>query len=59
MVAEVKQNRDFASSALIHNWLNRLGPLLGLVLVIVIFAVDGTPGGFYRLTTCEWFLRKR
>ena len=39
MVAEVKQNRVLASSALIHSWLNRLGPVLGLVLVIVIFSV--------------------
>ena len=47
MVAEVKENRIFASSALIHNWLNRLGPLLGLVLVIVIFSLlMETPGRF-------------
>ncbi len=47
MVADVKENRAFASSALIHNWLNRLGPLLGLVLVIVIFSLlMETPGRF-------------
>ena len=39
MIAEVKANRPITSSALIHNWLNRLGPVLGLVLVIVIFSV--------------------
>ena len=39
MVAEVKQNRVFANSALIQNWLNRLGPVFGLVLVIVIFSL--------------------
>src|SRR4030095_4599153 len=47
MVAEVKENRVFAGSAWIHNWLNRLGPLLGLVLVIVIFSLlMETPGRF-------------
>ena len=39
MVAEVKENRIVASSAWIQNWLNRLGPVLGLVLVIVIFSL--------------------
>jgi len=39
MIAEVKQNRVFANAAVVHNWLNRLGPILGLVLVIVIFSV--------------------
>src|SRR6476660_2660475 len=47
MVAEVKQNRVFANAAVVHNWLNRLGPVLGLVLVIVIFSVlMETPGKF-------------
>jgi ribose transport system permease protein len=47
MVAEVKQNRVVASSTLIHHWLNRLGPLLGLVLVILIFSLlMETPGRF-------------
>jgi ribose transport system permease protein len=39
MVAEVKQNRALLSSALLQNWLNRLGPLLGLVLVIAVFSI--------------------
>ena len=39
MVAEVKENRIFANSALIQSWLNRLGPVLGLILVIVIFSL--------------------
>ena len=39
MIAEVKENRIVASSAWIQNWLNRLGPVLGLVLVIVIFSL--------------------
>src|SRR4030095_4750596 len=39
MIAEVKQNRAPLTSAVLHNWLNRLGPVLGLVLVIVIFSI--------------------
>jgi ribose transport system permease protein len=39
MVAEVKENRILANSALIQSWLNRLGPVLGLILVIVIFSL--------------------
>jgi ribose transport system permease protein len=39
MVAEVKQSRILANSALLQNWLNRLGPVLGLVLVIAVFSL--------------------
>ena len=39
MVAEVKTSRTFVSSAVLQSWLNRLGPLLGLVLVIVVFSI--------------------
>src|ERR1041384_7916973 len=39
MIAEVKQNRALITSAALHNWLNRLGPVLGLVLVIGIFSI--------------------
>src|SRR5512145_2754077 len=39
MVAEVKQSSLLVTSARLHNWLNRLGPLLGLILVIVVFSV--------------------
>jgi len=39
MVAEVKQDRVFSNSAFIQSWLNRLGPVLGLVLVIAIFSL--------------------
>ena len=39
MVAEVKQNRALINSAVLHNWLNRLGPVLGLVLVIIVFSI--------------------
>src|SRR5215203_6182680 len=47
MVAEVKQNRFVLSSAFFQNWLNRLGPVLGLLLVIGIFSLlMDTPGRF-------------
>jgi ribose transport system permease protein len=39
MVAAVKQNRTIATSAILYSWLNRLGPVLGLVFVIVIFSI--------------------
>jgi ribose transport system permease protein len=39
MVAEVKQRQAVATSATFYSWLNRLGPLLGLVLVIVVFSI--------------------
>src|SRR5689334_88888 len=39
MVAEVEQNRALITSASVHNWLNRLGPVLGLFLVIGIFSI--------------------
>lgn len=39
MVAEVKQNRHLIGSAFLQTWLNRVGPVLGLVLVILIFSI--------------------
>ena len=39
MVAEVKPHRQFISSAFLQTWLNRVGPLLGLVLVVLIFSI--------------------
>src|ERR1700741_508107 len=39
MVADVKQNRVVYSTRLVHQWLNRLGPVLGLLLVIGIFSL--------------------
>jgi ribose transport system permease protein len=39
MVAETKPNWTISSANLARIWLNRLGPLLGLILVIVVFAV--------------------
>src|SRR5215203_874570 len=47
MIADVKQSRAFLSASLLQNWLNRLGPVLGLLLVIGIFSLlMDTPGRF-------------
>src|SRR5919206_462942 len=47
MVAEVKQRRFFFSANALQEWLNRLGPLLGLLLVIGIFSLlMDTPARF-------------
>ena len=47
MVAEVKQNRALLSAHMFQSWLNRLGPLLGLALVIGIFSIlMDTPARF-------------
>src|SRR2546428_5757783 len=45
MVAEAKQIQDLSFSAFLQKWLNRVGPILGLVLVISIFYVL-TPGHY-------------
>src|SRR6266508_4927093 len=39
MVAEVTQNRWWQVSGSIQKWLNWIGPLLGLALVILIFSI--------------------
>src|SRR2546426_11497203 len=39
MIAEAKSNWTISSANLARSWLNRLGPLLGLILVIVIFTI--------------------
>src|SRR5436309_15737123 len=39
MVAEAKQTRLFASSGFFQKWLNRVGPVLGLALVILVFSL--------------------
>jgi len=39
MVAETKTDWTLTNSSIARNWLNRLAPFLGLVLVIVIFAI--------------------
>lgn len=44
MVTEVKESRGFGSPAFLRMQLNRFGPVLGLVLVIVVFSVlTGAP----------------
>lgn len=39
MVAEVKQDRALFSTGYVQSWLNRVGPALGLLLVIGIFSL--------------------
>src|SRR5260370_8461267 len=39
MIAEINSNPAISGSNLARTWLNRLGPLLGLVLVIATFAI--------------------
>jgi ribose transport system permease protein len=39
MVAEVKQDGELLTPGFVQTWLNRVGPLLGLILVIAIFSV--------------------
>jgi len=39
MVADVKPDRSVLNSSSLNDWLNRLGPLLGLVVVIAIFSL--------------------
>src|SRR5256884_468101 len=39
MIAETKARPALSASSFARTWLNRLGPLLGLLLVIIIFAV--------------------
>jgi ribose transport system permease protein len=39
MVAETKTDWTFANSSIARNWLNRFAPFLGLLLVIVVFAI--------------------
>jgi ribose transport system permease protein len=50
MVAETKPNWAISSSNFARTWLNRLGPVLGLVLVIAIFAIlIGAPERYLSL----------
>jgi ribose transport system permease protein len=50
MVAETRSNWSVSSANVARLWLNRLGPLLGLVLVIVIFAIlIGNPENYLSL----------
>jgi ribose transport system permease protein len=45
MVADANQIRNFTLSGFLQKWLNRVGPILGLVLFISIFYVL-TPGHY-------------
>jgi ribose transport system permease protein len=50
MVAETNNSWTLSRGAVARNWLNRLAPFLGLVLVIVIFAIlIGEPGRYLSL----------
>ena len=47
MVADVKQTRKFWRAGLVQMWLNRVGPVLGLLLVILVFSLlMDTPARF-------------
>src|SRR5688500_20324816 len=47
MVADVKQTRSFLNASHLQTWLNRVGPVLGLLLVIAIFSLlMDTPARF-------------
>jgi ribose transport system permease protein len=47
MVVEVKQPRVLISPGFLQTWLNRIGPVLGLLLVIILFSVlMQNPGRF-------------
>lgn len=50
MVAETSSNRTISGANAARLWLNRLGPLLGLLLVIAIFAIlIGSPEKYLSL----------
>src|SRR2546422_2284645 len=50
MIAEIKSNPAMSVSGIARTWLNRLGPLLGLVLVIAVFAIlIGNPERYLSL----------
>jgi ribose transport system permease protein len=50
MVAETNNDWVAANAGLVRNWLNRLAPFLGLVIVIVVFAIlIGEPGKYLSL----------
>src|SRR5437899_11513746 len=50
MVAETKPNWAISGSNFARTWLNRLGPVLGLVLVIAIFVIlIGAPEKYLSL----------
>lgn len=47
MVAQAKEARPLVPTGFFQTWLNRIGPILGLVLVVVVFSVlMGTPARY-------------
>ena len=50
MVADIKSNPAASVSSIARTWLNQLGPLLGLILVIAVFAIlIGSPERYLSL----------
>src|SRR6266567_7128641 len=50
MAAEIKSTPAMSISSIARAWLNRLGPLLGLVLVIAVFTIlIGNPERYLSL----------
>jgi hypothetical protein len=59
MITDVKTNRTFLRASSVQSWLNRVGPALGLLLVIGIFTLlMDTPRGFSRQTICASSFRR-
>src|SRR5213083_846388 len=50
MIAETNTEWTVVTPGVVRNWLNRLAPFLGLLLVIVVFAIlIGEPGKYLSL----------
>ena len=50
MIAETNNDWTISSSAMARSWLNRLAPFLGLLLVIIVFAIlIGAPEKYLSL----------
>src|SRR6185503_14209036 len=50
MVAETNTGWTVSSTGMLRNWLNRLAPFLGLLLVIIVFAIlIGAPEKYLSL----------
>jgi ribose transport system permease protein len=57
MAADTKPNWTISGTNLIRTWLNRLGPFIGLLIVIVIFAfVIESPGRYLSITNLRVIL---
>jgi hypothetical protein len=60
MIAETNNDWTISSSAMARIWLNRLAPFLGLLLVIIVFAIlIGAPEKYLSLKICARSWRKR